>query len=524
MGETMFQVSDLATLPQEPGCYLFRDDKGSVIYIGKAKDLKRRVSSYFQRHDLDSKTRIMVGHAHHFDFIVTANEVEALLLEDALIKEHQPKYNIDLKDAKSFAYIRLTGEDFPRLEIRRTKAEGGEIFGPFTSAAERDEVFSLVKRVFRLRTCRRLPRRSCLRLHLRTCSAPCSGDVSRTEYGEQVRRATLVLRGRSHDLVKSLKEEMTQCADEEEFEAAIAIRDQIKALEGLSRRQDVARQVERDEDVLTWRLTDDRVFLILFHVYQGRLTAKHAYMFEGGEDVIEEFLVRFYSEHIPPHELILLASPDPAITAFLSTRRGGAVSVTVPQRGAKVRLLALAEKNLEETFFHEQLKALDLQEHLGLDHPPSRIECFDISHLSGTEVVGAMVQFTDGRPDKRQYRRFKIRDVPGIDDVAAIREVVRRRYRRMRDESLPLPDLVLIDGGKGQLNGANEEILSLGLSIPVFSIAKGKELVYAPRHAHPLPFDAHERALRYLQEIRDEAHRFAVGYHRLIRKKRVLHA
>ena len=511
---------DLSALPGNPGCYLFSDAGGTIIYIGKAKNLKKRVSSYFQKRDHDPKTQSLVEHIDTVNYIVTTNEVEALILENSLIKTHQPRYNIDLKDAKQYAYIELTDEEFPCIRIARRPSGHGAFFGPFVSAAERDYIYSVVKKVFRLRTCKNLNRRACLRYHIQTCTGPCIGGVSRDEYGEQVRKAVMVLRGRSGELVARLKEEMTKFSDARDYESALKIRDQITAVERLGGRQDVARPTDTEEDIVHYIIEEGVVYLMVFPVHRGTLANKSEFVFDYREEFLEEFLVQYYSMTGPPPEIILPGPVSRPMEEFLSEKRGKKVIVTVPQRGAKRRLLDLVKVNIETVFFGDEIRLHELKDHLGLDGIPHVIECFDISHTTGTSVVGSMVRFRDGRPDKQNYRRFRIKTVEGIDDVSAIGEVVRRRYARLIEERSTLPDLIMVDGGRGQLRAAVRETRDLGLTIPVIALAKKEEQVYMQGHAHPLPIDRKERASLFLQEIRDEAHRFAVAYHRLLRKKK----
>ena len=511
---------DLTALPGNPGCYLFSDAAGTIIYIGKAKNLKKRVSSYFQKKDHDPKTQSLVEHIDTVNYIVTTNEVEALILENRLIKTHQPRYNIDLKDAKQYAYIELTDEEFPCIRIARRPSGHGTSFGPFVSAAGRDDVYSVVKKVFRLRTCKNLKRRACLRYHIQTCTGPCIREVSPDEYGGQVRKAAMVLKGRSGELVAQLKEEMAKFSEAREYELAMKVRDQISAVERLGGRQDVARSGGAEEDIVHYVVEEGKVYLMVFPVHQGTLANKLEFVFDYGEEFLEEFLVQYYSVNEPPPEIILPVPVSVPMEEFLSEKRGKKVIVTVPQRGAKRRLLDLVKMNIETMFFGDEIRLHELKDHLGLDRIPHVIECFDISHTTGTSVVGSMVRFSDGRPDKQNYRRFRIKTVEGIDDVSAIGEVVRRRYARLAEEGRPLPDLIMVDGGKGQLHAAAKETRDLGLNIPVIALAKREEQVYMEGHAHPLPIDRKERALLFLQEIRDEAHRFAIAYHRLLRKKK----
>jgi excinuclease ABC subunit C len=512
---------EIRCLPTSPGCYLFRDASGEILYIGKAKQLRHRVASYFQKDRPDPKADLLVSRIASVDVIVTANEVEALILENNLIKHHQPRYNINLKDAKNFAYIQITREDFPRISIARRAEGGGRFFGPFVSARERDHLLHLLKRVFCLRTCRRMPRRPCLRAYMNSCSAPCTGRIGTTEYYTQVERAVGVLQGHIKPLIADLREEMAKHSRQQEYEQARVIRDQISALDRLEIRQHVERPRSFDQDVVAYLVRGDLIHLLVFSVFHGKLAEKEEFSFSLHENFFEEFLVQYYSEKEPPRELILSEPVDPVVEEFLSGRRGSPVTVTVPQRGAKARLLELVCRNLELAAGSAGLKVEALQRALRLPEPPRIIECFDISHLSGTSMVGSMVRYNDGSPDKSQYRRFRIRSADMPDDVTAMAEVVRRRYTRLLREESVLPDLILVDGGKGQLHSALEELRKLGISIPLAALAKQEEEIYVPGLSLSLNLSRTDRASLYLQEIRDEAHRFAHAYHILLRRREV---
>jgi excinuclease ABC subunit C len=515
---------DLEPLPHLPGCYLYLDAEGKVLYVGKAKDLKKRVSNYFQKRDHDPKTESLIQMASSLDFIVTNNEVEALLLENTLIKKHWPRYNIKLKDSSRYACIHLTNEKLPRIRISRSRLGRGIFFGPFTSARERDYVFAVVRKTFQLRTCRRLPKRACLRYHLGACSGPCIGKITEVEYLEKVRRAEAALKGNIDDLIASLRKEMSDSSARQEYERAKDLRDEIVALEGLQERQNMDRKRKFDQDILSYLVDEGNVYLMLFKVYKGTLEGKEDFIFAYNENFLEEFLVQYYSENEPPKELIVPEVLEDSIEEFLSHVKGKSVRVTVPKQGEKKELLELAKKNVEIGFFGDRKKVQALQEALKLPKPPNVIECFDVSHLSGTSMVGSMVQFRGGRPDKSNYRRFKIKSVEGIDDPASIAEVVRRRYTRLRDEKKELPDLVIIDGGAGQLSAAFQELRNLRVRVPVISIAKREEEIYMPGLDKPLPIKKDDKASLYVQEIRDEAHRFAISYNRLLRQKAAISA
>jgi excinuclease ABC subunit C len=512
-----------STLPHAPGCYLFSDEAGTIIYVGKAKDLKKRVTSYFQKKDHDPKTRNLVAAIASLDVMVTNTETEALLLENNLIKKHQPKYNIDLKDAKRFAYIELTREPFPRIGIaRRMSKDDAVYYGPFVSAAGRDDVIRVIKRIFLLRSCKKLTKRACLRHHMQTCSAPCIGAVSQEDYRKSVEKAVAILKGKGSELVTSLKADMAELSGRQEYEKALALRNQIAAIERLTERQHVERPRETDQDVIAYTLSDSMVYLLVFSVEKGLLTNKQEYSFESREGFFDEFLVLYYADRTPPSELIVPHEVDEALAGYLSEQKGRSVQVTVPKIGEKKKLLELVEKNIDHAFLKHELKVKDLQASLDLPDPPLVIECFDISHLSGTAMVGSMVQFRNGIPDKKNYRRFKIKTVEGIDDFASIAEIVTRRYLRLIAEESDLPDLIIIDGGKGQLTAALGALDTLGCQVPVIAVAKREEEVYIPGEGLPRHLDEKGMALRYIQEIRDEAHRFAIAYNRLLRKKKLV--
>jgi len=510
---------DFATIPTNPGCYLFRDAKKKIIYVGKAKNLKKRVNSYFQKNGTDQKTRSLIRSVDSVSFFVTDTEVEALILENTLIKKHQPKYNINLKDAKTYAFIQLTDEEYPRLLIARQKQAQGTYFGPFVSAVERDHVLQFLNRTFALRTCKKLPKKSCLRFHLKLCDAPCIGLITKEEYDKKIRNVRFILSGKSKELIKKLTQEMTaksQCYD---FEKALVLRDQITAIQHLQDHQKMQRQQAFDEDIINYVIKDGMVYLMLFNIYRGTLSTKNEFVFGFTPDFLEEFIVQYYSENPVPAEVIVPQNLSESLAVFLSNKRRRNVRIIVPKKATKKQLLDLVLKNIEITFFGDVSKVEELQRTLNLQEPPQVIECFDISHLSGTSMVGSLVQFRNGKPDKTNYRRFRIRTVEGIDDVAAIAEVVRRRYTRVQQNHEPLPQLIIIDGGVGQLNGAVQELHHLNMTIPIISIAKQFEEIYLPGQPQPLHPNKKEKALLFIREIRDEAHRFAIAYNRLLRKK-----
>jgi excinuclease ABC subunit C len=513
---------DLSTIPTNPGCYLFKDNSDNIIYVGKAKVLKHRVKSYFQNKDLDPKTEALVEKIASVDFIVTKNEVEALVLERNLIQKNSPKYNIDFKDASRYAYILITAEDFPRMLIARKREERGKYFGPFVSAASRDYIMDYLKKAFYIRTCKRMPKKACLRWHIGLCHAPCIDKISRDDYQAHIRKVELILRGKTGEVARELNSEMKAASERMDYERALEYRNQLEAIEWLKEKQNVERKKKYDEDIINFIIKSDRVYLILFNVYKGTLENKQQFEFEYNPEFLDEFLIQYYSENPVPKELILPREIDDTLLEFLEIKKEGAVGVKVPQKGEKKQLLDLVLKNIEASFFANLERLEDLQNKLKLQEMPVVIECFDISHTSGTSTVGSMVQFRNGLPDKSNYRRFKIKTVEAIDDYKAIAEVVRRRYSRLIREKSEFPNLVIIDGGAGQLNTALTVLKELNVKIPTISIAKKLEEVYLPGIEQPLALSKKSKALQLIQQVRDEAHRFAVKYHKLLRKKKMI--
>lgn len=512
---------DYLSLPNNPGCYIYKNDTGKIIYVGKAKNLKKRVASYFTKKDHDIKTQVLVSNIATVDFIVTENEIEALILENTLIKKHRPRYNIDLKDSKRYAYIRITDEEFPRLMVARRKTTEKDAYGPFVSGAQREYVLRLLRKLFKIRTCKRLPKRACLRHHIKLCDAPCISKISKTAYSEKVHAARMVLKGKTSQLIENLKKKMQEASEKQKYEAALEMRDQINSLKYLSEKQNMERKRKYDEDIINYMIKDDTVYLLLFNIYKGTLANKVEFVFERTPEFLEEFITQYYSEEEVPKELILPKKVDESIEKFLTHKRGSKVNITIPKIGEKKQLLDLAKKNVEIVFFGNLEKVNELKKKLRMNESPTVIECFDISHLSGTSTVASMVQFRNGKADKSNYRRFKIRTVDGIDDFASMAEVVRRRYSRLKRESQPMPNLIIVDGGKGQLSSTMEILDELNLRIPTIGIAKREEEIFFPGSKFPLKLDKKEKAIRFIQEIRDEAHRFAITYNRLLRKKKI---
>lgn len=515
----MFNINNF---PTDPGCYLFKDQKRNVIYVGKAKNLKKRIKNYAQKKNLDLKTLMMLEQAKTIDFIITDNEVESLVLENTLIKKYQPRYNIRLKDAKSHSYILITNDEFPRMVIDRWRSGKGRFYGPFISAHERDYILHFLRRTFKVRTCNKMPKRACLRHHINLCDAPCIGLIPKQYYQNNIRKSKMILIGKSSELIKRLKQDMKKSSDKSDFENALKIREEITSIENLSKHQKMQREKKYNEDIINYEIKDDNVYLMLFNIYKGTLTNKMDFVFDYNDDFFEEFIIQYYSENPVPKELIVPHKLSDSISGFLNSIRGSKVRIIKPEKGDKKHLLALVLKNIEITFFADIDKVETLKYRLHLQDNPSVIECFDISHLSGTSTAGSMVQFRNGKPDKGNYRRFRIRTVEEVDDTAAIAEVVRRRYTRLIKEDAKFPDLIIIDGGRGQLNYALTELEKLNIKIPIISIAKKFEEIYMPGRMMPVRLLKKDKALHFIQEIRNEAHRFAIKYNRLLRKKELV--
>ncbi|MEE8565370.1 MAG: excinuclease ABC subunit UvrC [Candidatus Thermoplasmatota archaeon] len=513
---------DIDLIPKDSGCYIFKDKNNKVLYVGKAKNLRKRVSNYNRVNNLDLKTKYLINNIDKIDYIVTDNEIEAFILENTLIKKYQPKYNIDLKDAKNYAYIKIPDESYPRILIARDRKGKGKYYGPFVSAKERDYILYFLRRTFKVRTCNKIPKKVCLRYHINLCNAPCIDNVTLEEYTETIKKIKWVLSGKSKDLIKQLNKEMQVYMENLQYEQALKIKNEIYALEKINEHQNMKREKKHNEDIINFKIKDNRVYLLLFHVYKGTLADKNEFIFDYNNDFLDEFIIQYYSENQIPKEIIISRKMSDSIVSFLQTKKGGNVIINNPVKGEKKQLLDLVEKNIDITFLKGFNKNNSLKLKLNLLKTPKIIECFDISHLSGTSIVGSMVQFVEGKPFKNNYRRYRIRSIKKIDDFKAIAEVVRRRYQRLINEKTIFPDLIIIDGGKGQLNFAEKELKKLNLDIPIIAIAKKFEEIYAPNHIKPLKLDKKDVALQYIQEIRDEAHRFAINYNKLLRRKELI--
>ena len=545
----------LAAVPLQPGVYLHRDSAEKVLYVGKSASLRNRLRSYFgSKKNLDAKTLELVSRIDDFEYIVTESEQEALLLENSLIKEHKPKYNIRLKDDKTYPYIKVDlSEDFPRVYVtRRTANDGARYFGPFASAGSVRKTLDLLKRLFPYRSCTKAitgnDSRPCLEYHIKRCVAPCTGYASRIDYSEVIAQVVMFLEGNTKEVVSNLKTTMLEASDNLEFERAGALRDRLKAIEKVYEGQNVVGLGREDLDVIGAAYGGEEAWVEIFFIRQGKLIGRDHFTMSGtreedGHEILARFIEQFYSSasHVPRRILVPeTISGKEMIASWLQTKRSGPVEIAIPQRGAKRRLINMVTTNAAQGLEQLKLKWIsdstrmetamsELQEELNLPQPPQRIECYDVSHIQGTNTVASMSVFQDGKPLSSNYRRFKIKSHSGNDDFASMREVLTRRFKRLKNARdggeenasfATTPDLVLIDGGKGQLSSALEVMLYLGLQdIQLASIAKREEEIFLPDAAEPVIMPKNSQGLFLLQRARDEAHRFAVTFHRNLRGK-----
>jgi len=550
----------LASLPDGPGVYLMKDAQGRVLYVGKAQNLRNRVRQYWQlgRGGTAPALRIesAIDRVHDLEWTLTDTVSEALLLEANLVKRHQPRFNVRLKDDKSYPFIKITlGDDFPRIErTRKLPQDGSRYFGPYASASSVDEAMNLIRRLFPFRTCsidiqdgERALSRPCLLYHIKRCQGPCIEAIDKQAYREDIDQVMLFLDGRQEQVARTLRRDMAAASEAMEYERAAALRDKVKAIERTMESQKMAGFARRELDVLGFARSGNAAAVQLFAIRDGKTISRDVFQLENlGDGPDEEGLSAFVRQYyatagsIPPRVLMPRALPDhEELEAFLRERRGSIVTMTVPQRGEGKALMALAGRNAAETLAREQAKWLadqgrtlgaleELATALGLPAPPMRIECFDISTIQGTNTVGSMVVFEEGRPRSGDYRRFRIKTVVGTDDFASHREVFRRRFKRALEseegsaEELRwrMPDLVIIDGGKGQVSAARGVLDELGLhDLPLAGLAKEREELFLPGRSEPIVLPATSQALYLVQRLRDEAHRFAITYHRQLRAK-----
>ena len=533
-------------LPDLPGVYLMKDAKGRIIYIGKARSLRARVSSYFQMGEHSLKTEALLGRIADFDYILTDSEAEALILEANLVRKHRPRYNVRLTDDKHYPYIHITGEPFPRIEVtRRRKPDGSLYFGAYTSAKSMRKMIKLIRQLFQIRSCklnlrkRRLAR-PCVEHDIGLCSAPCTGRISEEEYNRQVKQAVRFLRGRRKDILSSLRKRMNEASARLDFESAATLRDEIQAIEKATESQKLDLEDFEDRDYVGLFVLGDKAYATVFLIREGNAVGRESFLLNfpqntDDRELLSSFLEQYYSKGDDPPHFIYIGCDIEEKEVFeksISKNLECSVKIITPERGFHKKLLDMATKNAEyllNQYIIEREKSrisgvlLSLQKELHLPRIPVVIEGFDISNIGEKASVGSMVQFKNGRPLKSNYRHFRIKETPDVqDDFAKMNEVVYRRYKRLLDEGKPLPDLVLIDGGKGQLTAAYEALKNLGLEekLPVASLAKRLEEVYLPGIPDPQNIPKSSPSLKLLQRIRDEAHRFAIAYHRKLRKKR----
>lgn len=534
----------LAVLPEKPGVYLMHDAEGKVIYVGKAVVLKNRVRSYFRNLASHSpKVRAMVAKIAEIETIVTSSEVEALILECNLIKKYRPRYNISLKDDKTYPYLKITmQEDFPRLfATRRQSRDGAKYYGPYADAGAMHATVKLLRSMFPLRTCRNMnPDRPCLNYHIKRCLAPCAGLVSKAEYNQMIKSVCMVLDGRTTELERELKQRMQDAAENYAFEEAAHLRDQLQAVERLNESQKAVTSNGSDMDVIGFAQDMTGICLQIFFVRKGKLIGRDNFFLQDAGDTPQEVLTAFVKQYyneatFVPKEIVMPYLPEAAeqavIEIWLTDKAQRKVVLLKPQRGVKKELLQLADDNavklLQErlrkgslSLKNDRQAAEELQQALGLAHSLARMDCFDISHTQGSETVASMVVFRNGSISKKDYRKYKIVSAEGKpDDFKSMQEVVYRRYKDYED----LPNLVVIDGGKGQLSSALEVIHGLGLAeLPVVGLAKREEEIFIPHRSTSILLDRDSAALHLIQRIRDEAHRFAITFHRKLRGKRNL--
>jgi len=553
MGTTYIR-EQLRQLPTSPGVYLMKDAGGNILYVGKAANLHDRVRSYFGiREKLTPKLQRLVARVHDVDFFVTNSDQEALILELNLIKRYRPRYNVRLKDDKTFPYLKINvNEDWPRVYVtRRLEEDGGRYFGPFASAKSVRQTLKVLRRLFPFRSCVKsitgTDSRPCLEYYVHNCLAPCIGAVNREEYNKVIKHVLLFLEGKEERVVKKLKSEMKQAAEGLNFEKAALLRDQTQAVERVVEGQRIATRVRGEQDVVALADDKNQACVQVFFIRNGKLIGRESFVLQGTSyeepsQMMTNFIKQFYgsSPYVPP--LLLLQYPveeTAMIEDWLQSKRGGEVRIQVPHRGTKKQLVNTVAENARQALEQLKIKHLatptvlnealaEIERELSLTHLPSRIEGYDISDIQGKAAVGSMVVFEKGKPKPSHYRRFRIKTVSGANDYAMLQEVLKRRFKRaslkQSDASTNtwavLPDLVLIDGGKGQLNSALSTMDEVGArSVPVVSLAKENEEIFIPQKAEPVILPGNSPGLQLLQRLRDEAHRFALGYHHKLHKK-----
>ena len=539
----------LKQLPNSPGVYLMKDAEGNILYVGKAANLHHRVRSYFSAgQKLSPKLQRMIARVNDVDFFVTGSEQEALILELNLIKRHHPRYNVRLKDDKTFPYLKIDlNQDWPRVHItRRLEEDGGRYFGPFASAKSVRQTLKVIKGIFPFHSCSRTitgaDTRPCLAYHINRCLGPCIGAVSKQEYAEVIKQVILFLEGKQEKIVRELESKMKEASDSLDFEKAALLRDQLQAVNRVVEGQRIAATVRGEQDDIAFAQDNDQAYVQVFFIRSGKLIGRESFILQGTRfeepyQIMTGFIKQFYNSapYIPP--LLLLQHPAEdtnIIEDWLQSKRGAKVRIQVPCRGNKRQLVKIVAENARQGLEQLKIKQIatptalatalaEIKEALALPGLPYRIEGYDISNLQGKAAVGSMVVFDQGKSKPSHYRRFRIKTVSGADDYAMFQEVLKRRFKRSSDASNAwalLPDLVLIDGGKGQLNAAREAMREAGAeSVPVASLAKENEELFVPRKKQPIVLPRSSPGLQLLQRLRDEAHRFAITYHQRIRKR-----
>ena len=517
------------TFPQEPGVYLMKSATSAILYVGKATNLRSRVRSYFR--PTDPKTRALMGKVVHIEWILTASNYEALLLEINLIKQWKPPYNIDLRDDKSYALIRVTKEEYPRVFItRRIVEDGSHYYGPYVRVGQASRIMELIERYYPLRRCRGAIRRRnhpCLYWHIGQCASPCAGKTDKTEYHKRVAQIQAVLSGDTVKLEQQLERHIEAQSVEQRYEVALRTRDQLLALRALREDEPPMDVGGGSRDYIGYARNAHRIIVVLFQSREGTLTGSYQFESEqmgGIADQLAQFIVQFYDrrQQLPESIITLHQEIGAELMEYYRKERRHAIWIGTPQRDRDHKLVRLAQRNASaELYSHygtelEKDTLMELVKSLNLSQRPEHIEGFDVAHLGGTHTVAAMVLFREGQPDKSAYRRFKLRTLQGaIDDFEALRETIARRYTRLKNEQLPLPDLIIIDGGIGQVNAVYGILQSLSLQhIALVAIAKRQEQLYLPGRSTPIQFPYDSAALRLIQQVRDEAHRFATNYRR----------
>lgn len=524
------KIKSPENLPKKPGVYIMRNVEGEIIYIGKAKNLLNRVRSYF-REKLDRpKTQILMSHFDSLEYILTNSEKEALILEANLIKKHHPRYNVQLKDDKRYPYVKITDEKFPRLVITRNITKNGVYYGPFTDVGSVKRTVKFLKSLFKIRTCRNM-NGPCLNAQIDLCYAPCDGRITEEEYAEIINKIDLFFQGKYSTIVKNLKKEMAEAALKEEYEKAAVLRDQINSIEEIMEKQFVDLvDDDLDQDVIATAQGENNIVVIIMPVRNGKITGRDDFLMSGSEydstsEILSAFIQQYYgyNRHVPKQILLPEEIDDKELLEeWLADLRGNKVYIKVPQKGVKLRLVKMAEKNAE-IIIHQKKKLenslIELKKYLKLEKIPHVIEGYDISNISGKFAVGSKVSFKDAKPNKKMYKQFKM-ETPGPNDFAMMKELLTRRLKLI--ESDPEPDLIVIDGGKGQLGMACSVLEELNLThIPIIGLAKEFEEIYLPNTSRPIIIPKNNRALHLLQQVRDESHRFAITYHRKLRSKNI---